>query len=98
MRGPAEAGPVALIAECACPACYLPIYLPARVLEQILVSRLETVREAQDLKAVAIADGPELQLGFVAVPMALAIALAVDPARPTGNLLDGSIDARCPTA
>ena len=88
------------------PACYLPpIYLLARVLEEILVVRLEAVREAQDLKTVAITDGPELQLGSFAVPIALAVAVVIllglvvatnDPARPTSNLIHGSIDARSP--
>jgi hypothetical protein len=33
------------------------------VCEEILVLRCETVREAENLKAVGIADGPELHLG-----------------------------------
>ena len=72
------------ISHRACPACScLTIYLLARVLEKVSVVRFEIVREPQDLKAVAITDGPELKL--VAAP---------DPARPTRNLLHGSIDAR----
>src|SRR5215467_3182579 len=43
------------------------------------------VREAQDLKAVAITDGPKMQLTPV-----------LAPARPTSNLIHGSIDALCP--
>src|SRR5215472_5934067 len=75
-------------------ACYLPADLFTRqsLLEEILVVLLEAVREAQDLKAVAITDGPELQLGSVAV----VILLGNDPARPTSNLIHGSIDALCP--
>ena len=61
-------------------------YSVARVLEQIRVLRYEIIREAQDLKAVAITDGPELHLGSVAV-------LDNDPARPTRNLIHGSIEA-----
>src|SRR5215831_14070718 len=57
-------------------------YLPddhsiARVLKEILVVLLEAVREAQDLKAVTITDGPELQLGSVAVPIALVVAVPI---------------------
>jgi len=43
MRGPAEAGPVALISDCACPPCYLPIYLLARVLEEIRDHRVACI-------------------------------------------------------
>src|ERR1700736_6736737 len=49
----------------------------ARVLEEILVVLLEVVRETQHLKAVAITDGPELQLGTVAVLIALAVVVPV---------------------
>ena len=64
MRGPAEAGPV-------CPdlRCALPALLSAgrfrrhRVFEETLVLRCEAFRKLENLKAVAIADGPELDIG-----------------------------------
>src|SRR6516165_3834209 len=75
----------------------------ARVLEEILVVLLEVVCETHHLKAVAITDGPELQLGTVAVltlavAAAIAILVALDPPDPVGNLIHGSIHARCPAA
>ena len=83
------------ISHCPCPACYLPIYLLARVLKEIVVLRFEMGSEAQDLKAVAITDGPELQL--IAAVLIVAFALVGnDPARVTSNLIHGSIDALCP--
>ena len=53
------------ISHCACPACYLPDDLfIVRVLEKVLVERfpLEIVCKAEDLKTVAITDGPNMQL------------------------------------
>jgi len=49
-------------------SCALPGLLPAlfrrdRVFEEILVLRFEAIRKAENLEAVAIADGPELHLG-----------------------------------
>ena len=46
----------------------MPAFLEAlfgrhRVLEEILVLRREAFRKAEDLEAVAIADGPELDIG-----------------------------------
>src|SRR5690242_9051100 len=89
---------------------WLPVLLSRhRVLEEILVLRREAFRELQNLKAVAIADGPELDIGRVAGSAADAIAIAVavllglviavalvdnDPARPVGDFVHGSIDAR----
>ena len=50
-----------------CQLCYLLCSVGAfsrhRVCEEIPVLRFETVREAENLKAVAIADGPELDIG-----------------------------------
>ena len=62
-KGPAEAGPVALISDCALPALLLALFSRHRVCEEILVLRRETFRELENLKAVAIADGPELDIG-----------------------------------
>ena len=56
-----------------------------RFLEKVLVARFEMVGEAQDLKAVAITDGPNMQLTPV-----------LAPARVTSNLIHGSINALCP--
>ena len=62
MRGPAEAGPVALISDCALPA-WLPVLLSRHdVFEKILVLRCEAFRKTENLKAVAIADGPKLDI------------------------------------
>ena len=63
-RGPAEAGP-------RCPDLRLrfaallsaDLFRRHRVCEEILVLRFETVRKAENVKAVAIADCPELHLG-----------------------------------
>ena len=64
MRGPAEAGP-------RCPDLRLrfaallstDLFRRHRVCEEILVSRCEAFRKLENLKAVAIADGPELDIG-----------------------------------
>ena len=62
MTGPAETGPV-------CPGSELrPALLPGlfsrhRVFEEILVLRCEAFRKLENLKAVAITDGPELDIG-----------------------------------
>ena len=63
MKGPAEAGPVALISDCALPALLLALFSRHRVCEEILVLRREALRKLENLKAVAIADGPELDIG-----------------------------------
>jgi len=60
-RDPPKRVPFALVLR-------LPGLLPAlfrrdRVFEQLLVLRRETLRKAENLKAVAIADGPELDFG-----------------------------------
>ena len=87
------------------------IYLfVVRVVEKVLVARFETVCEAQDLKTVAITNGPDLQLVPV-LPVAVAIVVIVVillafvvAARPlvkahvAGNLVEGSIDAGSPGA
>ena len=53
----------ALISDCAWPAL-LPVLLGRhRVCEEILVLRCEAFRELENLKAVAITDGPELDIG-----------------------------------
>lgn len=69
-RGPAEAGPIALIcdsydliSDCALPALLQAIFSRHRVFEEILVLRCEAFRKLENLKAVAIADGPELDIG-----------------------------------
>jgi len=62
-KGPAEAGPVALISDCALPALLLALFSRHRVFEEILVLRCEAFRKLENLKAVAIADGPELDIG-----------------------------------
>src|SRR5207249_7464776 len=59
-RGPAEAGPVALILDCALPALLDATFSRHRVFEEILVLRCEAFRKSENLKAVAIADGPDL--------------------------------------
>ena len=63
MKGPAEAGPVALILDCALPALLLAIFSRHRVFEEILMLRCEPFRKPENLKTVAIADGPELDIG-----------------------------------
>ena len=64
MRGPAEAGPVALISGHACrflSASYSAALLVSqRVVEKILVSTLKVILKAQDLKAVVSTDDPKL--------------------------------------
>jgi hypothetical protein len=63
-EGPAEAGPVCPDLDCALPALLAAdVFRGHRVFEEILMLRFETVRKAENLKAVAIADGPELHLG-----------------------------------
>jgi hypothetical protein len=64
-----------------------------RVCEEILVLRYETALKAENLKAVAVADGPELHVGWVAV----AVSAGNDPAHPVSDLVHGSIDACRPT-
>src|SRR5690348_11569976 len=95
--------------DCALPA-WLPVLLSRHdVFEKILVLRCEAFREAKNLKAVAIADGPELDIGRVAGSAAHGIAIAIaivlglifafadnDPAHPVSDLVHGSIDARRP--
>ena len=63
MTGPAEAGPVVLISDCALPTLLQAIFSRHRVFEEILVLRCEAFRKLENLKAVAIADGPELDIG-----------------------------------
>ena len=63
MRGPAEAGPVCPGSDCALPALLPALFSRHRVFEEILVLRCEAFRKLQNLKAVAIADGPELDIG-----------------------------------
>jgi hypothetical protein len=63
MRGPAEAGPVALISDCALPALLPALFSRHHVCEEILVLRREALRKLENLKAVAITDGPELDVG-----------------------------------
>jgi len=63
MKGPAEAGPFCRDSDCALPALLPVLFSRHRVSEEILVLRGEAFRELQNLKAVAIADGPELDIG-----------------------------------
>ena len=53
----------ALISDCALPALLPALFSRHRVCEEILVLRCEALRKLQNLKAVAIADGPELDIG-----------------------------------
>src|ERR1700722_15891940 len=80
-----------------CPLCYLLssawAFSRHRVFEEILVLRYEPVRKPENLKAVAIADGPELHLmarALALVPVVVLVrALAGnDPAHPVSNLID----------
>jgi len=63
MKGPAEAGPHCSISDCGLPALLPVLFRRHRVFEEILVLRREAFRELENLKAVAIADGPELDVG-----------------------------------
>ena len=64
MTGPAEAGPVCRdLSDCALPALLPALFSRHHVFEEILVLRGEALRESQNLKAVGIADGPELDIG-----------------------------------
>ena len=93
MKGPAEAGPVCPDLRFALPALLAAeVSRRHRVFEEILVLRQETAREVQNLKAVAIADGPELHVGWVAV----AVPAGNHPSHPVSDLVHGSIDARRP--
>src|SRR5438067_13892336 len=65
-----------------CGLTYADDGLIAGILEKVRVVRFEVVGETQHLKAVAVTDGPELQLVPVGVPLALAIAVPLDPAHP----------------
>ena len=62
-KGPAEAGPVALISDCSLRALLPVSFSRHNVLKEILVLRCEAFRKLENLKAVAIADGPELDIG-----------------------------------
>jgi hypothetical protein len=62
-KGPASAGPFALILDCALPALLQAIFSRHRVFEEILVLGCEAFRKSENLKAVAIADGPDLDIG-----------------------------------
>ena len=62
-KGPAEAGPFAPILDCALPALLDATFSRHRVFEEILVLRCEAFRKSENLKAVAIADGPDLDIG-----------------------------------
>jgi hypothetical protein len=53
----------ALIADCALPALLQALLSRHHVFEEILVLRREAFRESENLKAMAIADGPELDIG-----------------------------------
>lgn len=53
----------ALILDCALPALLQAIFSRHCVFEEILVLRCEAFRKLENLKAVAIADGPELDTG-----------------------------------
>src|SRR5437762_8304198 len=79
-----------------CGLTYADDRLIVGVVEKVPVFTFEVLGETQHLKAVAITDGPELQLVSVAVPLALAIAVPLDPAYPMRNLIHGSIGARRP--
>jgi hypothetical protein len=82
-------------------ACELPddVWVGLVVLQSLGVDRLamlppqELVGKAENLKTVAIADEPKIQL----VPFAVG-GTGPDKARHTRLLFDGSIDARCPAA
>ena len=52
-----------LILDCAWPALLLALFSRHRVFKEILVLRCEAFRELKNLKAVPIADGPELDVG-----------------------------------
>src|SRR5205807_9946788 len=68
-----------------CGLTYADDRLIVGVVEKVRVFTFEVLGETQDLKAVAITDGPELQLVSVAVPLALPIAVPLDPAPPMIN-------------
>ena len=53
----------ALISGSALPVLLLALFSRHRAFDEILVLRCEAFREFQNLKAVAIADGPELDVG-----------------------------------
>src|SRR6516164_6365428 len=76
-RRPAEAGLLGLISDCASPALLPALFSRHRVFEEILVLRCEAFRKLENLKAVAIADGPELDIGGVTVSAANTIARAI---------------------
>src|SRR6185437_3550775 len=99
-RVPLPGSQIALCQFC-CLLCSVGTFSRHRVCEEIPVFRLEAVGEAENLKAVAIADGPELHLGARATPLVLVVVRVLaladnDPAHPVGNLVDGSVHARCP--
>src|SRR5919198_5586159 len=76
-----------------CGLTYAADALIVGIVVKVPVMLFEVVGETQHLKAVAITDGPELQIGSVAFPLAVAMAVPVDPAHPMSNLIHGSIDA-----
>jgi hypothetical protein len=53
----------ALISDCALPALLPGLFSRHRVFEEILMFRREALRKLENLKAVGIADGPELDIG-----------------------------------
>jgi hypothetical protein len=63
MKGPAEAGPVCPDLDGALPALLPGLFRRHRVCEEILVLRCEALRKLENLKAVGIADDPELDIG-----------------------------------
>ena len=60
---PPKRVPFALISDCALAALLQTIFSRHRVFEEILVLRCEAFRKLENLKAVAITDGPELDIG-----------------------------------